>query len=84
MRIYKNKAFNRWAKVEALSDDTLRKTVDELELGLIDADLGGGLVKKRVAQGGRGKRSGVRTLLAYKAGDKAFSSMALPSVKRPM
>lgn len=72
MRIFKNKTFNKWAEKEGLNDDALRAAVDEIERGLIDADLGGHVVKKRVAVGGRGKRGGVRTLLAYKSGDKAF------------
>ena len=69
MRIFKNKAFTKWAEKEGLSDDALQIAVDEMERGLIDADLGGHVVKKRVAVGGRGKRGGVRTLLAYKSGD---------------
>ncbi|MFT6237419.1 MAG: hypothetical protein ACJATQ_000949 [Cellvibrionaceae bacterium] len=40
--------------------------------GLIDADLGGHVVKKRVALAGRGKSGGVRTLLAYRVENKAF------------
>ena len=72
MRIFKNKAFTKWAEKEGLSDDTLRTAVDEMERGLIDADLGGHVMKKRVAVGGRGKRGGVRTLLAYKSGDRAI------------
>ena len=40
--------------------------------GLVDAHLGGHVVKKRVALPGRGKRGGGRTLLAFKQGDKAF------------
>lgn len=72
MRIFKNKAFSKWATKEGLDDDALRAAVDEMERGLIDADLGGHVVKKRVAVGGRGKSGGVRTLLAYKVGDKAF------------
>jgi len=72
MRIFKNKAFTKWAEKEGLNDDALQIAVDEMERGLIDADLGGHVVKKRVAVGGRGKRGGVRTLLAYKSGDKAF------------
>jgi|GEM_PF-687769 len=54
------------------SDDALRTAVVEMGRGLIDADLGGHVMKKRMAIGGRGKRGGVRTLLAYKSGDKAF------------
>ncbi|CAG9001011.1 MAG: hypothetical protein CENE_03019 [Candidatus Celerinatantimonas neptuna] len=72
MRIFKNKAFCKWAAREGLDDDALRAAVDEMESGLIDADLGGHVVKKRVAVGGRGKSGGVRTLLAYKVCDKAF------------
>jgi hypothetical protein len=72
MRIFKNKAFNKWAEKEGLSNDALRTAVDEMERGLIDADLGGHVMKKRVAVGGRGKRGGVRTLIVYKSGDRAF------------
>jgi len=72
MRVLKNRVFNKWAAKEGLSDDTLRTAVAEMERGLIDADLGGHVVKKRVAIGGRGKRGGVRTLLAYASGDKAI------------
>ncbi len=72
MRIFKNKAFNKWAAKEELDDDALRSAVDEMERGLIDADLGGHVVKKRVALAGRGKSGGARTLVAYQVGNKAF------------
>ena len=72
MRVFKNKAFSKWASKEGLSDETLLAAVDEMERGLIDTDLGGHVMKKRVALAGRGKSGGVRTLLAYKAGNKAF------------
>ncbi len=72
MQIFKNKAFNKWADKEGLDDLTLRTTVDEMERGLIDADLGGHVVKKRVAVGGRGKSAGVRTILAYRVKNQAF------------
>lgn len=72
MRIFKNKAFSKWAAKEGLVDDALVLAVDEMEQGLIDADLGGHIVKKRVALGGRGKSGGVHTLLVYVQGDKAF------------
>jgi hypothetical protein len=72
MRIFKSKTFQRWADKEGLSDLGLRIAVAELERGLIDADLGGGVFKKRVAITGRGKSGGLRTLLAYKKGDRIF------------
>lgn len=72
MRIYKNKAFSKWAIKVGLKDSVLRNAVEEMERGLIDAKLGGRVVKKRVAVSGKGKSGGVRTLLAYKAETKAF------------
>ena len=72
MQIYKNKAFSKWAAKNGLSDEALCTAVAEIEDGLVEADLGGHVYKKRVALGGRGKSGGVRTLLAYKLGDKAF------------
>lgn len=48
----------RWKEKHGLSDQVLFKAVDEIEQGLIDADLGGSILKKRVALPGRGKRGG--------------------------
>ncbi|WP_363322845.1 type II toxin-antitoxin system RelE/ParE family toxin [uncultured Alcanivorax sp.] len=72
MRIFKNRPFSKWASKEGLNDALLLAAVDEMERGLIDANLGGHVVKKRVAVGGQGKSGGMRTLLAYRVGDKAF------------
>ena len=72
MRVFKNKAFSKWATKEGLSNEALLVAVDEMERGLVDAELGGHVVKKRVALAGRGKSGGVRTILAYKVGNKAF------------
>jgi hypothetical protein len=46
--------------------------VAEMSQGLMDADLGGGVVKKRIAMSGRGKSSGARTLLATNRGSRWF------------
>lgn len=72
MRIFKNKAFSKWAAKEGLSDEALQMAVAEIENGLVEADLGGHVIKKRVALVGRGKSGGARTLLAYRVEDKAF------------
>ena len=72
MRAFKNRIFQRWAEKEGLDDVRLRMAVAEIERGLIDAELGGHVIKKRVAINGKGKRSGYRTLIAYRSGDKAF------------
>lgn len=72
MRIFKNKAFSKWARKENLDDESLRLSVNEMDNGLIDAGLGGHVYKKRIAISGRGKSGGVRTLLVYKAGTTAY------------
>ncbi|MDL2354725.1 MAG: type II toxin-antitoxin system RelE/ParE family toxin [Pseudomonadota bacterium] len=72
MRIFQTKWFAKWAAKEGLLGQALRDAVDEMERGLIDADLGGHVVKKRIGLGGRGKSGGVRTILALKVRDKAF------------
>ncbi len=72
MRIFKNKAFNKWAAKENIGDAALVTAVEEMERGLVDADLGGRVIKKRVPTGGRGKSAGARTLIAYQAGEKVF------------
>ena len=63
-KILKRQKFNQWARKERLSDLVLNKAIQEIMEGLIDADLGQGIVKKRVALPGRGKRKGSRTLIA--------------------
>lgn len=72
MQIFKTKWFARWAAKESLSDQTLIDAVTEMEQGLIDANLGSNVVKKRVGIEGRGKSGGLRTILAFKLKDKAF------------
>ena len=72
MQAFKTKAFARWADGEGLGDEALAAAVAEMEQGLIDARLGGQVVKKRVALPGRGKRGSTRTLVAFRQGDKAF------------
>ena len=58
--------------MEGLADAFLIKAIDEMRQGLIDADLGAGLVKKRIAKPGQGKRGSYRTLLAFRNNDRAF------------
>lgn len=69
-RILKRKVFARWQADEKLLDRALCKAVQEMESGLIDADLGGLLYKKRVARPGAGKSGGYRTLLAARIGSR--------------
>ena len=71
-RIFKTKHFSRWMRKTELTDQSLIKAVEEMVLGLIDADLGGYVVKKRVGLAGRGKRGGARTLVATNKGNRWF------------
>ena len=68
MRVFKTKEFARSARRETIRDATLLEAASRAERGLIDADLGGGLIKQRVARPGQGRRSGYRTLMAFRAG----------------
>jgi hypothetical protein len=68
--IFKTRHFNRWARKANLPDSPLCQAVTEIRQGLIDADLGGGIIKKRVALPGHGKRGSTRTLLATNRNDR--------------
>lgn len=72
MRIFKNKAFDRWAQDAELTNDDLKQAVSEISNGLYEANLGGSIYKKRIALQGRGKRGGARTIIAFKAGKNTF------------
>lgn len=71
MPIYKLKSFARFARAEDIDDGSLAEAVERAARGLIDADLGGGLIKQRVARKGRGRRGGYRVMIAFRAGDFA-------------
>jgi hypothetical protein len=71
-RVFKTRYFNRWMRKTELTDIALCAAVTEMEQGLIDADLGGGVVKKRVGLAGRGKRGGARTLVATNKATRWF------------
>ncbi len=71
-RVFKTRYFSCWFRKIGLSDVALCQVVKEMEQGLIAANLGGGVVKKRLALPGRGKRGGARTLVATNKGDRWF------------
>jgi hypothetical protein len=62
------KSFSRWMRKNKVSHDDLIVATREMADGLFDADLGGHVIKKRVALRGRGKSSGARTIVATKFG----------------
>ncbi|MGV7095264.1 type II toxin-antitoxin system RelE/ParE family toxin [Desulfovibrio sp. QI0434] len=71
-RILKTRTFCRWLRKTLLTDTVLLKAIDEMERGLVDADLGGNVYKKRVALPGRGKSGSTRTLIATNRQDRWF------------
>lgn len=72
MRVFKNKSFTRFARKARILDAALCETVAEASRGLIDADLGGGVIKQRVARRGGGKSGGFRTIIVFCLGQRAF------------
>ena len=72
LRAFKTRYFQRWMRKTELTDAALSKAIEEMACGLIDADLGGGVVKKRIGLAGRGKSGGARTLIATNKGDRWF------------
>ena len=72
MRIFKNKTFTRFARKAGIDDASLCKAVRDADQGLLDADLGGGVIKQRVARSGAGKSGGFRTLILFRIGTLAF------------
>lgn len=72
MRIFRTKPFTRFARKARLSDSSLIAAINAAERGLIDADLGGGVIKQRIAREGGGKSGGFRTIILFRAGARAF------------
>src|ERR1035437_6893517 len=71
MRIFKTRWLARFARQERITDESLLEAIARAERGLIDADLGGGLIKQRVARQGQGRSGGYRMMIAYRPSDRA-------------
>lgn len=71
MRLFLMKNFRRFQRKEGIHDDALRDALRRASHGLLDADLGGGLVKQRVARSGKGRSGGYRIVIAYRRGRRA-------------
>lgn len=72
MRIFKNAWFERFARKQRIADAVLIDAVRRAERGQIDADLGAGVIKQRVARAGQGKSGGYRTIVLYRQEQRAF------------
>jgi hypothetical protein len=71
VRIFKTKVFARFARGQQIGDSDLCDAVERAGRGLIDADLGGGVIKQRIARAGQGRSGGFRVLLAFRSTDRA-------------
>ena len=72
IRIYANRWFAKFAAKVKINDATLADAVHRAESGLIDADLGSGLIKQRIARQGGGKSGGYRSILIFRSGERAI------------
>lgn len=82
MAVYQTRWFDRWARKQGLTTSSLCVAVREMRAGLYDADLGGGLLKKRIARTGQGKRGGFRTLVVTNKGTRWIFVYGFPKNER--
>ena len=64
--------FQKWSKKAKLNKQNLLDAISDLEEGLSTADLGSNLFKVRVKREHSGKSSGFRTIILFKADDRAI------------
>lgn len=72
MRIFKTISFARFARRKKIGDHSLCDAVGRIMKGLVDADLGGGIVKQRIARAGGGRSGGFRTIVLLRRDELAF------------
>ena len=72
MKVFQNAWFGRFARKEKISADALWDAVDRAENGQIDADLGGGVIKQRIARPGESKSKGYRSIVLFRKGELSF------------
>ena len=82
MAIYKTRWFDRWARKQGLDAPVLKQAVQEMTAGLYEADLGSGLLKKRIARPGQGKSGGFRTLVVTNKGNHWVFVFGFPKNER--
>jgi hypothetical protein len=77
-RIFMTRWFDRFARKERIEPSRLIEAVERAEQGRADADLGGGVIKMRVARPDGGRSGGYRTLIYFRAGRERFSPAVSP------
>ncbi|HGO5815966.1 TPA: type II toxin-antitoxin system RelE/ParE family toxin [Mannheimia haemolytica] len=71
-KIFKTKAFDKFARKSGISDEMLLKAVERANRGLIDADLGHSIIKQCIAREGEGRSGGYRTLIFYQIKNRSY------------
>ena len=78
MQVFKNAWFSRFVRKEKIPASALWDAIERAEKGQIDADLGGGVIKQRIARPGEGKSKGYRSIILFRKDDKAFFVYGFP------
>jgi hypothetical protein len=82
LRVFKNKWFVRFARDQGIGNEALCEAIARAEKGLIDANLGGNVIKQRIARPNEGKSGGFRSIVLFRSGDKAFFVYGFPKSAR--
>lgn len=72
MRVFKNRPFSRFAVRNEITDEDLCDAVQRASRGSVDANLGGGVLKQRIARKGEGKSGGFRAMILFRETDRAI------------
>lgn len=78
MKVFKNAWFSRFSRKEKIPASALWDAIERAEKGQIDADLGDGVIKQRIARPGEGKSKGYRSIILFRKDDKAFFVYGFP------
>jgi hypothetical protein len=81
VRIFKTKTLAKFTRQHGISDDRLIDAVDRAVRGLVDANLGGQIIKQRVARPGQGRRGGFRMIIGIRS-DRAIFLFAFAKNER--
>lgn len=63
---------SRFANREGITEEELCRAIRQAEEGLVNADLGGGVIKQRLARKGQGKSGGYRSIVLFRRAERAF------------
>jgi len=78
LKVFKNAWFGRFARKEKISAVALWDAVDRAEKGQVDANLGGGVIKQRIARPGESKSKGYRSIVFFAKAKNRSLCMGFP------